>query len=61
MLAFTYVCACTSLVPMDIGEGFGSSGTRVINGCEPPRGHRKPNPSLLEEQQVLLSVDLAPG
>lgn len=50
MLAFIYVCTRTSLVPMDIEEGFGSSGTRVINGCEPPQGLWKPNPGLLKEQ-----------
>jgi hypothetical protein len=41
----------------DFREGIRSSGTRVIDGCESPRGYFELNLGLLQEQPVLLVAE----
>ena len=36
-------------------ESTGSSGTRVTDGCEPPRGYWEPNPGPLKEQLAIIT------
>ena len=64
---YVYVCfawmfayipyAC--LAPMEVGRGHQNSGTRAMDGCEPPCGYREPNPGPLQEKEVCLATEQA--
>lgn len=50
-------CMCTTYVSgaHRSEEGIGVPGIAVTSGCEPPCGSWKPNPGLLQEQQIFLT------
>lgn len=46
-------------MPTEAGIGHQTPGARVTDGCKTARGFRKLNPSLLQQQPVLLSTKTA--
>lgn len=51
---YLYVCTCTTCVWRS-EEGIGHLGSTIIGDCGPLCGFWEPNPTLLQEQQVLLT------
>lgn len=53
-MLYLYVCTCTTCVWRS-EEGIGHLGSTVIGDCGPLCGFWEPNPTPLQEQQVLLT------
>lgn len=52
VFACVYICVpCLCLVSMKAKRGDYLPETKAAGFCELPRGHREPNPDLLQEQQ----------